>query len=44
MRRYYPDEIEADLAVHLIGMTVGIISAPALLVLAARSTNPAVFY
>jgi hemolysin III len=44
MRRYYPDEIEADLAVHLIGMTVGMISAPALLVLAARSTKPAVFY
>ena len=44
MRRYWPDEIEADLAVHLIGMTIGIISAPALLVLAARSTKPAVFY
>jgi hemolysin III len=44
MRRYYPDEIEADLAVHLIGMTIGMISAPALLVLAARATKPAVFY
>jgi len=44
MRRYWPDEIEADLAIHLIGMTIGIISAPALLVLAARSTKPAVFY
>lgn len=44
MRRYCPDEIEADLAVHLIGMTIGIISAPALLMLPARARNPAVFY
>lgn len=44
MRRYYPDEIEADLAVHLIGVTIGIISASALLVLAVRSTKPAIFY
>ena len=44
MRRYSPDEIQADLAVHLIGMTIGIISAPVLLVLAASSTKPAVFY
>ena len=44
MRRYFPDEIEADLAVHLIGMTIGLISALALLVLAARSAKPAVFY
>lgn len=44
MRRYCPDEIEADLAVHLVGMTIGIISAPALLMLPARARNPAVFY
>ena len=44
MKLYWPDEMEADLAVHLIGMTIGIISAPALLVLAARSAKPAVFY
>src|SRR5580704_16667321 len=44
MRRYSPDEIEADLAVHLIGMTIGIFSALVLLVLGARSTKPAVFY
>lgn len=44
MRRYFPDEIEADLAVHLIGLTIGLISAPALLMLAARARNPAVFY
>jgi hypothetical protein len=35
IRRYWPDEMEADLAVHFIGMTIGIISAPALLVVAA---------
>jgi hemolysin III-related protein len=44
MRRYCRDEIAADVAVHLIGMTIGIISAPALLALAARSTKPAVLY
>jgi len=44
MRRCYPDEIEADFAVHLIGITIGIISATALLVMAARSSEPAVFY
>ena len=44
MRGYYPDEIEADSAVHLIGTTIGIISAPTLLVLAARSAKLAVFY
>lgn len=44
MKRYFPDEIEADFAVHLIGLTIGTFSAPALLVLAARSTKPAVFY
>ena len=43
MKRYFPDEIEADFAVHLIGLTIGTFSAPALLVLAARSTKP-VFY
>jgi hemolysin III len=44
MRRYYPGEIEADFAVHLIGMMVGAIGAPALLALAATSTNLAVFH
>src|SRR5919202_4123612 len=44
MRRYWPDEIEADLGIHLVGMTIGIISASALLVLAGRTTKPAVFY
>src|SRR6266550_7540095 len=44
MRRCCPDEIEADFAVHLIGITIGIISATALLVMAARSSEPAVFY
>jgi hemolysin III len=44
MRRYCRDEIAADVAVHLVGMTIGIISAPALLALAARSTKPAVLY
>jgi len=43
MRRYYAGELEADFAVHLIGMTVGAIGASALLALAARS-NLAVFY
>jgi hemolysin III len=44
MRRYYAVEIGADFAVHLVGMTVSAIGAPALLALAAKSTNPAVFY
>ena len=44
MRRSFPDEIEADLAVHLIGLTIGTFSAPALLVLAASSTKPSLFY
>jgi hemolysin III len=44
MSRFCPDEIEADFAVHLIGMTIGIFSALVLLVLGARSTKPAVFY
>lgn len=42
--RYSPGEIKADVAVHLIGMTIGAIGAPVLLMLAANSTNSAVFY
>ena len=44
MRLYYPGEIEADFAVHLIGMTVGVIGVLALLAVAVTSPNLAVFY
>ena len=43
MRRYHAGEIEADLAVHLVGTMVGAISAVVLIALAATSTNLAVF-
>ena len=44
MRPYYPGEIAADFAVHLIGMTVGVIGVLALLAVAVTSPNLAVFY
>jgi hemolysin III len=43
MRRYYTDEIEADFAVHFVGIMAGAIGAAALLTLAATSTNLTVF-
>jgi hemolysin III len=43
MRAAYAGEVEADLAVHVVGTIAGVIGAAALLALAASSANPAVF-